>query len=415
MGQASRQTVTTIAAADTASDVSDYRRLIDIGRALAAERDTDSLLERILREAKSMVSADAGTLYLLAPDETLRFAIVLNDTLSIAEGGKTGKPVSLPNVPLLLEDGTPNLANIASRAACTGKTIVIDDVYSATDIDTTGTKKFDELTGYRSRSFLTVPLKNFRDEPIGVIQLLNRMNDDGSVGTFPDDARSLIESLAAQAAIVLTNKQLLEEQEVLKRQLEREVDERTAELQGALEKLSEAHVILKELTTMDPVTSIRNRQYFDDLFEQEWSRAQRAQYPLTLMLLDIDLFKNVNDTYGHLAGDECLAAIAKEIDNSFNRPSDVVARYGGEEFVVILPYVEYQNAMHLADELRKRIADKEIIADGHKIGITVSIGVTTIIPEEGMTSKMLISSSDEALYRAKAAGRNAVFGSEDAN
>lgn len=398
---------------DVTSDATDYRRLIDIGRALSAERDIDSLMERILREAKSMVNADAGTLYLVTAERALQFTIVLNDTLSIAQGGKTGTPVSLPEVPLRLDDDSPNLRNIASRAACTGQTIVIDDVYSATGVDTTGTRHFDELTGYRSKSFLTVPLKNFRDEPIGVLQLLNRLDEQGEIVAFPEDCRSLIESLAAQAAIVLTNKQLLEEQEMLKRQLEREVEERTAELQGALEKLSEAHIILKELTTIDPVTGIRNRQYFDEVFEQEWRRALRQQYPVTLMVLDIDHFKSVNDTYGHLAGDECLAAVAREIDSSFNRPSDVVARFGGEEFVVILPYVEYQNALQLGDQVRKRLSEREILADGHSIGITVSIGTATIVPTDKTTPKQLLSQADEALYRAKARGRNMVVGAED--
>lgn len=395
------------------SDARAYRQLIDIGRALSAERDIDSLLERILREAKSMVGADAGSLYLVTGESTLRFAIVLNDTLGIAQGGKTGEPVSLPDVPLVLEDGKPNLGNIASRAACTGETIVIDDVYSASGVDTSGTRHFDELTGYRSKSFLTVPLKNFRDEPIGVLQLLNHLDDDGTASPFPEDTRSLIEALAAQAAMVLANKQLLEEQERLKRQLEREVDERTSELQGALEKLSEAHIILKELTTIDPVTSIRNRQFFDDVFDQEWRRAVRQQYPVTLMLLDIDHFKSVNDTYGHLAGDECLSTVAREIDSNFNRPSDVVARFGGEEFVVILPYVEYQNALQLGEQVRKRLADRSIMADGHAISITISVGVATIVPTDNMKPKALISQADEALYRAKARGRNMVVGAED--
>ena len=370
-------------------------------------------MERILREAKALVNADAGTLYLVTNEGSLRFAIVLNDTLSIAQGGKTGEPVSLPEIPLQFEDGSPNLRNIASRAACTGETIKIDDVYSRADIDTSGTRHFDELTGYRSKSFLTVPLKNFRDEPIGVLQLLNAVDEQGEIVAFPDETQALIESLAAQAAIVLTNKQLLDEQEMLKRQLEREVDERTKELQGALEKLSEAHIILKELTTIDAVTGIRNRQYFDDVFQQEWRRAVRQQYPVTVMLLDIDHFKQVNDTYGHLAGDECLATVAREIDSSFNRPSDVVARYGGEEFVVILPYVEPRNAVHLAEQVRARLASREILADGHTISITVSIGTATLIPTDKTDPKSLVAAADEALYRAKAAGRNSVVGADD--
>ena len=97
---------------------------------------------------------------------------------------------------------------------------------------------------------------------------------------------------------------------------------------------------------------MRNRAYFDDAIDQEWRRAKRQGYDISLMLLDIDYFKKVNDTYGHLAGDECLGAVAKEVDKMFNRPSDVVARYGGEEFAVVLPYVAAENAYNLAEQLR---------------------------------------------------------------
>lgn len=395
------------------TDANAYRRLIEIGRALSAERDVDSLLERILTEAKAMVNADGGTLYLSVNQTALEFAIVLNDTLGIHQGGKAGEPVSLPTIPLELENGSPNLRNIATRAAITGETILIDDVYSRADVDTSGTRRFDEMTGYRSKSFLTVPMKNYRNETIGVLQLLNALDDDGNAIAFDPAVQSLIESLAAQAAMALENKQLLDQQENLKRQLEREVDERTEELKTALDKLSEAHIILKELTTIDPVTKIRNRQYFDEVLDQEWRRAVRQQYPITVMLLDVDHFKKVNDTYGHLAGDECLAMVARVIDSNFNRPSDVVARFGGEEFVVILPYVEYANALHLGEQVRKHLANQTITADGHTFGVTISIGTATVIPTETQTPKSLISEADEALYRAKGRGRNCVVGARD--
>ncbi len=391
-------------------DAKAYRRLIEIGRALSAEKNIDSLLERILREAKSMVNADAGTLYVTTPKDTLEFAIVLNDTLDIHQGGRNGEPVSLPDIPLRTDEGGPNLRNIAARCATTGKTIAIADVYNAKGIDSSGTRHFDDLMGYRSRSFLTVPLKNFADESIGVLQLINAQDAEGGIIPFGRDSVPLIEALAALAAVALENRYLLDEQEGLKRQLEREVDERTEELKSALEKLSEAHIILKELTTIDSVTGIRNRHFFDEVFHQEWRRAVRQKYPITLLLLDIDHFKRVNDTYGHLSGDDCLAVVAKEVDGMFNRPSDVVARYGGEEFVVILPYVEYDSALRLAEQVRGRIADRTIRAGGHRINVTVSIGVSSLVPKEADDPKSLIGRADEALYSAKSAGRNRVLG-----
>ena len=194
----------------------------------------------------------------------------------------------------------------------------------------------------------------------------------------------------------------------MKEKLEREMENRTEELKVALEKLSEAHIVLKELTTFDSVTGIRNRQFFDEVFEQEWRRALRQQYDISLLLLDIDHFKKVNDTYGHLAGDECLSAVAQEIDKMLNRPSDVVARYGGEEFVVILPYASTDNALHLATQICDSLAARVFNADGNNISVTVSIGVSSTVPGEEGRPRDLVSQADEALYHAKSKGRNRV-------
>jgi diguanylate cyclase (GGDEF)-like protein len=391
------------------SNANDYRRLIEIGIALSAEKDIDSLLERILLEAKSMVNADAGTLYLVNARNHLEFAIVLNDTLNIARGGVSGIDISLPEIPLVEPDGSANMINIAAKAANLRQTLCISDVYQAEDLDTSGVKRFDTLTGYVSRSFLTVPLKNFADQTIGVLQLLNAKDEAGEFVPFSEESVPLIEALASLASVAMENRHLMDEQANLRQQLEHEVDERTEELKNALSKLSEAHIILKELTTIDAVTGIRNRQYFDEVFDQEWKRAQRQSYPITLLVLDIDHFKNVNDTYGHLAGDECLKTVASEIDGLFNRPSDVVARYGGEEFVIVLPYVNEENAAAKAEQVRAQIENLIMTADGHQISVTVSIGWVSTIPLEGMTSRSLVSRADKALYEAKSGGRNRVI------
>ncbi|MFT5208577.1 MAG: diguanylate cyclase (GGDEF)-like protein [Flavobacterium sp.] len=385
-----------------------YRRLIDVGLALSVEKDIDSLLERILREAKSMVNADAGIFYIVTEQKSLRFAILLNDTLNITQGGNTGKPITLPEIPLFDESGEANIGNIATLSANSGKTVFVTDVYTEEGINSSGARKFDSITGYKSCSFLTVPLKNFADETTAVLQLINARTEDDIVGPFPQEAVPLIEALASQASVALENRYLLDRQEQLRKELEIEVNERTEELQNALSRLSEAHIVLQDLTTIDRVTGIRNRQYFDDMLSQEWGRALRQHYPLTMLILDIDKFKNVNDTYGHLAGDESLAAVAKVIDSSFNRPSDVVARYGGEEFVVILPYVERSVACRMSEQVRSRIEKLTIIADGHEIKLTVSIGQVTLTPIDGMLSREIIARADRALYQAKFTGRNRI-------
>ena len=198
------------------------------------------------------------------------------------------------------------------------------------------------------------------------------------------------------------------QQETISARLEDQVKERTRELEEALSELSDSNATLMELSTIDSLTSVKNRHYFDEIYLQEWKRATRENYPLSLLLLDIDHFKNVNDTYGHLAGDDCLRSVAQNIQHVLRRPADILARYGGEEFVVVLPYTANENAFQLADQIRKQIESTTIEADGFDIQLTISIGVSTVIPHEEDEQRDLIFSADIALYEAKRSGRNMV-------
>ena len=199
------------------NSISSFERLIEIGIALSAEQDTNRLMETILLEAKDLSNADGGTLYLRTEDGNLKFEIMRTDSLKIAMGGTTGKEIGFP--PVLLydpESGEENRANVASCSALTGKSINIPDAYESKEFDFSGTRKFDEGTGYRSKSFLTVPLKNSKDEIIGVLQLLNALDRESEeVIAFGDDIQPLIEALASQAAVALDNKQLLDAQKKL--------------------------------------------------------------------------------------------------------------------------------------------------------------------------------------------------------
>ena len=196
---------------------SSFQRLIEIGISLSAERDTNRLMETILLEAKDLSNADGGTLYLRTEDNNLKFEIMRTDSLKIAMGGTTGKEITFP--PVRLHDqttGKENRTNVASCAALTGKSINIPDAYEAKNFDFSGTRRFDQGTGYRSKSFLTVPMKNSQDEVIGVLQLLNAIDrKTGEVIPFGDDIQPLIEALASQAAVALDNKQLLDAQKLL--------------------------------------------------------------------------------------------------------------------------------------------------------------------------------------------------------
>lgn len=194
-------------------------QLNEIGSALSQERNIDHLLEKILLAAKAITRAAGGTLYVLEPSDEgprLRFAIMRNETLDIAMGGTTGNPIPFYPVHLYGKDGKPNNQMVAAYAALTGKTVNIADAYSEEGFDFSGTRNFDKKTGYRSKAFLTVPMKNHESETIGVLQLINRVGQSANeVESFASSDQRLAESLASQAAIALTNRHLINQLEVL--------------------------------------------------------------------------------------------------------------------------------------------------------------------------------------------------------
>ena len=186
-----------------------------IGVALSQERDINRLLETILVAAKNLTRADGGTLYRLV-DDRLHFEIMRNDSLAIAMGGTSGTAIPFYPIPLHDKDGNPNLTMIAAYVAINDRTVNIADAYTEEGFDFSGTRNFDKRTGYRSTSFLTVPMKNHEGEIIGVLQLLNAIDaGTGAVTVFSDEDRRLAESLASQAAIALTNRLLIQQLEVL--------------------------------------------------------------------------------------------------------------------------------------------------------------------------------------------------------
>lgn len=198
-----------------------FRRLAElnqIGIALSQEKNLDRLLESILLAAKQITRADGGTLYRRTagnPDE-LRFEIIRNDTLDIAMGGTTGRPVPFPPLPLRTAEGGENTTMVAAYAALKGRTVAIADAYQEQGFDFSGTQAFDRRTGYRSTSFLTVPMKNHEDDIIGVLQLINARDPaTGAVAPFSETDVRLAESLASQAAMALTNRLLLQQLEDL--------------------------------------------------------------------------------------------------------------------------------------------------------------------------------------------------------
>ena len=188
--------------------------LNEVGAALSSERDINKLLETILIAAKSITHADGGTLYRLIEGK-LKFEIVLNDSLNIALGGTTGEEITFYPIPLHQPDGSENNSMVAAYAALHDETVNIADAYTAEGFDFSGTRNFDKKTGYRSTSFLTIPMKNHESEIIGVLQLLNAQDETGKVVPFTVEDQRLAESLASQAAIALTNRMLITQLEML--------------------------------------------------------------------------------------------------------------------------------------------------------------------------------------------------------
>jgi len=167
---------------------------------------------------------------------------------------------------------------------------------------------------------------------------------------------------------------------------------------------------LYELSSIDGLTEIPNRRYFDELFADEWSRALRSGTVLSLIICDIDYFKDFNDHYGHLLGDECLKAVARELDMHARRAGDSVARFGGEEFAVLLPGTGPEDAQRLANEMRESVKALGIAHAGSRVSdqVTISMGVASMVPTQDAQPKQLLKEADEALYRAKHEGRDRV-------
>jgi len=192
------------------------KKLIDIGRALSREKNIDFLLEKILTEAKTISNSDGGTVYLVIDEgKKLNFEIMHTETLGIKFGGSSSPvPDSIYPVKIYTDDGQENTHNVAAVCALKGKTINIDDAYINKDYDFSGTKGFDEKNNYRSKSFLTVPLKDHKNKVIGVMQLINAKSGDDII-PYSDELVDLVEALSSQASVALTNQLLVNEQKQL--------------------------------------------------------------------------------------------------------------------------------------------------------------------------------------------------------
>lgn len=219
------------------------------------------------------------------------------------------------------------------------------------------------------------------------------------------DQQAQIAQSEAQDAL-LQERLALQEQARLN--LEANIEERTFELQVALGELEEKNRALEQVNMEDSLTKIKNRRYFDKKLVMDLRRSRREQTPLSLIMLDIDHFKSVNDSYGHLIGDQAIRAVADVIQSHLKRPLDEVARYGGEEFVVLLPNTPFEGAMEIAEAIRLSVAEINICVASNDINFTISAGVYSAIADDINNPELFTSYADKALYHAKQSGRNRV-------
>ncbi|MGQ0799326.1 MAG: HD domain-containing phosphohydrolase [Pseudomarimonas sp.] len=227
-----------------------------IGAALSSDRDMGSLMERIVEAARQFTLADGVTLY-RKQGETLVFDVLRNNTLKLFEGGFSGKPIRLAPISLMLPDGTENHSLVVTHAALTGNTVNIVDAYDEPGFDFSGTRAFDAKNGYRSESFLTVPMKDHAGDIIGVLQLINSMGTDGAVRAFSDADRQLVESLASQAAIALNNRRLIEQMaelfESLIKLINSAIDEKSPYTGGHCERVPALTMMLADAAAQSAI------------------------------------------------------------------------------------------------------------------------------------------------------------------
>ncbi len=324
--------------------------LVDIGKALTSTLDLRELLQLVMDKVSQLLRPSSWSLLLLdEKSEELYFEIAVSPIadrlkgLRLSRGEGIGGWVAIHNEPLVVDD------------------IAADPRFAAWA---------DRELGPGARSVLSVPLK-YKNRVTGVIELVNGSTE----GVFDRADLGLVAAVADFAAIAIAN--------------------------------ARSFSIIQELAITDELTGLYNAGYFLDFLDYEMERARRYSTTLSLIFLDMDYFKKVNDSYGHLVGSRLLSEVGQLIRLTI-RKADMAARYGGDEFVIVLPNTSKEGAGILAEKLREGIRSTPFLTgQGHRIHVTASFGLSTF-PEDGDSKVKLIQLADEAMYAAKDAGRDAV-------
>jgi diguanylate cyclase (GGDEF)-like protein len=354
-------------------------KLLDISRKLAENRLLDPLLEYAMAVALDLFHAERGYLVLLNQDDNgLEFRV---------QQDHDGQPLSKPEEQIS--------HTIFDEVIKTRKSLVIANAYTDSDF-----QNADSVMALKLQSVMCVPLIS-RGNTIGAIYLENR----SEASVFTEDDLKPLEYFAAQAAISIENA-------ILNDELESRVAERTVELvrinKRLREEIEERKRIEKELQRLamtDPLTGAYNRRHFFELAQQEFDRSQRYGRQISMIIFDIDFLKQINDSYGHLVGDQILQATAQRFMDNL-RQLDIFARYGGDEFVVLLPETDLEQAKLAARRLHDVVSRTPVETLEGPVHLQISMGVACLHDTDDM--EKLLMKADQALYTAKESGRNRV-------
>jgi diguanylate cyclase (GGDEF)-like protein len=324
--------------------------LVEIGKALTSTLDLREILTIIMEKVSSLLRPETWSLLLVdeATDE-LTFEIAVS-------------PASDQLKDIRVQRGE----GIAGWVALHGEPVLISNVTE----DPRFAPKVDQAVSFTTRSIVCVPVKS-KNRILGVVELVNSLEE----GEFDEADLKILSTIADYAAIAIENARYFQK--------------------------------VKELVVTDDLTGLFNARYLLDFLDYELDRARRYGYPLSLVFFDLDFFKDVNDTYGHLAGSSVLTEMGNVI-RSHIRKADMAARYGGDEFVIVLPNTNKAGAFTMASNLRRVVKDRHFLLDeGYRIRITASFGVAAY-PADAQTKLALIRLADKAMYDVKDSSRDAV-------
>jgi len=334
--------------------------LVEIGLALTNERDLYALLDRILEAARRVTRAEAGTLFLCEGDH-LRFAVVQNDLLE-RKLGKSEMQHRLQAEPLRLSE-----PSLAGHVAQTGALINVADAYAIGVHETRAfNQRFDAASDYSTRSVLGVPLRDLTGSIVGVLELLNAIDDSGAIVPFEPDHEKLIRALASQAAVAIRNARL------------------------------------EDLSFRDGLTELYNRRYFALRIDEEVKRHTRFGHPLSLVVLNIDRFEQLNGDRGPALSDEVLREVARQLVKH-SRSFTIIARLDGDDFAALLANTPKAGAVTYSQRIRG-IIESHPFAHGT---VTASFGVAGL-PADAASAEDLIATARRALSEAKGLGPNRV-------